>query len=69
MLTHSPSIVAASAKVLKELATLDMQVTLPPAASRAARSANSKRRRASAPAIDPRYLSQEPDRRAIIGGL
>jgi hypothetical protein len=30
MLTHSPSIVAASAKVLKELATLDMQVTFAP---------------------------------------
>jgi molybdate transport system substrate-binding protein len=30
MLAHSPSIVAASAKVLKKLATLDMQVTFAP---------------------------------------
>jgi len=50
MLTYSPSIVAASAKVLEESATPEMQVTLAPAASRAARSASSKRRRASAPA-------------------
>jgi choline dehydrogenase len=45
MLTYSPSIVAASAKVLEESATPTCRSPSLPAASRAARSANSKRRR------------------------
>ena len=40
MLTYSPSIVAASAKVLEESATPDMQCTFAPAASKEARLAN-----------------------------
>jgi len=58
MLTYSLSIVAASVKVPEESATSDMEVTFAPAASRAARSANSKetpgpqrRRLADAPPV------------------
>jgi hypothetical protein len=93
MLTYSPSIVAASVKVLEESATSDMQVTFAWRALRAGRSANSRRlqicaagawplrplargyveARSNRPgdmsAINPRNLSEEADRRAIIGGL
>ena len=86
-------IVAASAKVLEESATPDMQVTFAPGSfkggqigeleetpglsagawqmrplSRGYVEAKSNRP-GDAPAINPRYLSEEPDRRAIIGGL
>jgi len=93
MLTYSPSIVAASAKVLDESATPDMQVTFAPGSfkggqigeleekpglsagawqmrplSRGYVEAKSNRP-GDAPAINPRYLSEESDRRAIVGGL
>ena len=93
MLTYSPSIVAASAKVLEELATPDVQCTFAPGSfkngqigeledkpglsagawqmrplSRGYVEAKSNRP-GDMPAINPRYLSEEPDRRAIIGGL
>ena len=92
MLTYSPSIVAASVKVLEESATPDMQVTFAPGSfkggqigeleetpglsagawqmrplSRGYVEAKSNRP-GDMPAINPRYLSEEPDRRAIIGG-
>src|SRR5207253_1235554 len=93
MLTYSPSIVAASVKVLEESATPDMQVTFAPGSfkngqigaleetpglsagawqmrplSRGYVEAKSNRP-GDAPAINPRYLSEESDRRAVIGGL
>ncbi len=93
ILTYSPSIVAASVKVLEELATPDMQVTFAPGSfkggqigeleetpglsagawqmrplSRGYVEARSNRP-GDMPAINPRYLSEEADRRAIIGGL
>src|SRR5437868_5594589 len=93
MLTYSPSIVAASVKVLEESATPDMQVTFAPGSfkngqigaleetpglsagawqmrplSRGYVEAKSNRP-GDAPAINPRYLSEESDRRAIVGGL
>src|ERR1051326_5890082 len=93
MLTYSPSIVAASVKVLEESATPDMQVTFAPGSfkngqigaleetpglsagawqmrplSRGYVEAKSNRP-GEAPAINPRYLSEESDRRAVIGGL
>ena len=93
ILTYSPSIVAASVKVLEELATPDVQVTFAPGSfkggqigeleetpglsagawqmrplSRGYVEAKSNRP-GDAPAINPRYLSEESDRRAIIGGL
>ena len=93
MLTYSPSIVAASVKVLEESATPDMQVTFAPGSfkggqigeleetpglsagawqmrplSRGYVEAKSNRP-GDMPAINPRYLSEESDRRAIIGGL
>src|SRR5229473_2554584 len=93
MLTYSPSIVAASAKVLEESATPDVQCTFAPGSfkngqigeleetpglsagawqmrplSRGYVEAKSNRP-GDAPAINPRYLSEESDRRAIIGGL
>jgi choline dehydrogenase-like flavoprotein len=93
MLTYSPSIVAASAKVLAESATPDVQCTFAPGSfkngqigeleetpglsagawqmrplSRGYVEAKSSRP-GDAPAINPRYLSEETDRRAIIGGL
>jgi choline dehydrogenase len=86
-------IVAASAKVLEESATPDVQVTFAPGSfkggqireleetpglsagawqtrplSRGYVEAKSHRP-GDAPAINPRCLSEEPDRRAIIGGL
>src|SRR5246500_1218157 len=93
MLTYSPSIVAASVKVLEESATPDVQVTFAPGSfkggqigaleetpglsagawqmrplSRGYVEAKSNRP-GDMPAINPRYLSEEPDRRAVIGGL
>ncbi len=93
ILTYSPSIVAASVKVLEELATPDMQVTFAPGSfkggqigeleetpglsagawqmrplSRGYVEAKSNRP-GDMPAINPRYLSEEADRRAVIGGL
>src|SRR3989440_3750763 len=93
MLTYSPSIVAASVKVLEESATPDVQCTFAPGSfkngqigeleetpglsagawqmrplSRGYVEAKTNRP-GDAPAINPRYLSEEPDRRAIIGGL
>jgi choline dehydrogenase len=93
ILTYSPSIVAASVKVLEESATPDMQCTFAPGSfkggqigeleetpglsagawqmrplSRGYVEAKSNRP-GEAPAINPRYLSEETDRRAIIGGL
>src|SRR5207248_3777858 len=93
MLTYSPSIVAASVKVLEESATPDMQCTFAPGSfkggqigaleetpglsagawqmrplSRGYVEAKSNRP-GDAPAINPRYLSEESDRRAVIGGL
>jgi choline dehydrogenase-like flavoprotein len=93
MLTYSPSIVAASVKVLEESATPDVQVTFAPGSfkggqigeleetpglsagawqmrplSRGYVEAKSNRP-GDAPAINPRYLSEESDRRAIVGGL
>jgi choline dehydrogenase len=93
MLTYSPSIVAASVKVLEESATPDMQVTFAPGSfkggqigeleetpglsagawqmrllSRGYVEARSNRP-GDMPAINPRYLSEEADRRAVIGGL
>jgi choline dehydrogenase len=93
ILTYSPSIVAASVKVLEESATPDMQCTFAPGSfkggqigeleetpglsagawqmrplSRGYVEARSNRP-GDMPAINPRYLSEESDRRAIIGGL
>jgi choline dehydrogenase len=93
MMTYSPSLVAASVKVLEESATPDMQVTFAPGSfkdgqmgaleetpglsagawqmrplSRGYVEAKSSRP-SDMPAINPRYLSEESDRRAIIGGL
>ncbi len=93
MLSYSPSLVAASVKVLEESATPDMQITFAPGSfkggqigeleetpglsagawqmrplSRGYVEAKSNRP-GDMPAINPRYLSEESDRRAIIGGL
>jgi len=93
ILTYSPSIVAASVKVLEESATPDMQCTFAPGSfkggqigeleetpglsagawqmrplSRGYVEAKSNRP-GDMPAINPRYLSEEADRRAIVGGL
>jgi choline dehydrogenase len=93
MLSYSPSLVAASVKILETSATPDMQVTFAPGSfkggqigeleetpglsagawqmrplSRGYVEARSNRP-GDMPAINPRYLSDESDRRAIIGGL
>src|SRR5438477_8691796 len=93
MMTYSPSLVAASVKVLEESATPDVQVTFAPGSfkggqigaldekpglssgawqmrplSRGYVEARSSRP-GDMPAINPRYLSEDSDRRAIIGGL
>jgi len=93
MLTYSPSIVAASVKVLEESATPDVQCLLANGSfapgpirrlddkpgmtggmwqmrplSRGYVEAKSSDPR-EAPAINPRYLSEETDRRAAVGGL
>jgi choline dehydrogenase len=93
MLTYSPSIVAASVKVLEESATPDVQVTFAPGSFKGGQigaleetpglSAGAWQMRplsrgyveaksnhpGDMPAINPRYLSEEPDRRAVVGGL
>jgi choline dehydrogenase len=93
MMTYSPSLVAASVKVLDESATPDMQVTFAPGSFKGGQigeleetpglSAGAWQMRPQSrgyveaksnlpgdmPAINPRYLSEESDRRAIIGGL
>jgi choline dehydrogenase len=93
LLTYSPSLVAASVKVLEESATPDMQITFAPGSfkggmigeledtpglsggawqmrplSRGYVEAKS-RNPGDMPAINPRYLSEDSDRRAVIGGL
>ena len=93
MLSYSPSLVAASVKVLETSATPDMQITFAPGSFKdgqigefeetpglsaaawqmrpqsrgyvEARSNNPN----DMPAINPRYLSDEMDRRALLGGL
>jgi choline dehydrogenase len=93
MPTYSPSIIAASAKVLEESATPNVQVTFAPGSFRGGQTGEfeetpglgadawrmrplsrgyveaKSNRPGDMPAINPRYLSEEPDRRAIIGGL
>jgi choline dehydrogenase len=85
--------VAASAKVLEESATPDMQSTFAPGSSKGSQIGELEEtpglssgawqmrplsrgyveakssRPGEAPAINPRYLSKEPDRRATMGGL
>jgi choline dehydrogenase len=93
ILSYSPSLVAASVKVLETSATPDMQITFAPGSfkggqigeldrtpglsagawqmrplSRGYVQARSNRPN-DMPAINPRYLAEESDRRAIIGGL
>ena len=93
MLSYSPSLVAASVKVLETSATPDMQVTFAPGSFKDGQIGELERtpglsagawqmrplsrgyveaksnRPGDMPAINPRYLSDETDRRAIIGGL
>ena len=93
MLSYSPSLVAASVKVLETSATPDMQITFAPGSFKGGQigeldrtpglSAGAWQMRPQSrgyvearsnqpndmPAINPRYLSEESDRRAIIGGL
>jgi choline dehydrogenase len=93
MLSYSPSLVAASVKVLETSATPDMQVTFAPGSFKGGQIGELERtpglsagawqmrplsrgyveaktnRPGDMPAINPRYLSDESDRRAIIGGL
>jgi len=93
VLTYSPSLVAASVKVLEESATPDMQITFAPGSFKGGQigeleetpglSAGAWQMRplsrgyveartnrpGDEPAINPRYLSEESDRRAIVGGL
>ena len=93
MLTYSPSIVAASVKVLESSATPDMQCTFAPGSLKDGQMGELERtpglsagawqmrplsrgyveakssRPGDMPAINPRYLSDETDRRTIIGGL
>src|SRR5690348_16633160 len=93
MLSYSPSLVAASVKVLEESATPDMQITFAPGSfkggmigeledtpglsggawqmrplSRGYVEAKTNNPR-DMPAINPRYMSDETDRRAVLGGL
>jgi choline dehydrogenase len=93
MLTYSASLVAASAKILEESATPDVQISFAPGSfkdgqigqleeepgltggpwqmrplSRGYVEAKSNRP-GDMPAINPRYLTEESDRRAIVGGL
>jgi choline dehydrogenase len=93
MLTYSPSLVAASVKVLESSASSDMQITFAPGSfkngqigdleetpglsggawqmrplSRGYVRAKSNRPE-DMPLINPRYLSDETDRMALLGGL
>ena len=93
MLSYSPSLVAASVKVLETSATPDMQISFAPGSFKGGQigelertpglSAGAWQMRPLSrgyveakssqpnemPAINPRYLSDEADQRAIIGGL
>lgn len=93
MMTYSPSLVAASIKVLESSATPDVQVTFVPGSFKGGQIGELERtpglsagawqmrplsrgyveaksnQPGDAPAINPRYLSDETDRRAIIGGI
>jgi choline dehydrogenase len=93
MLSYSPSLVAASVKVLETSATPDVQVTFAPGSFKGGRIGELERtpglsagawqmrplsrgyveaktnQPGDMPAINPRYLSDETDRRAIVGGL
>ncbi len=93
MLSYSPSLVAASIKVLETSATPDVQVTFAPGSFKGGQIGELERtpglsagawqmrplsrgyvearsnQPGDMPAINPRYLSDETDRRAIIGGL
>jgi choline dehydrogenase len=93
MLTYSPSLVAASVKVLETSATPDMQITFVPGSFKGGQIGELERspgmtagawqmrpqsrgyveaksnQPGDAPAINPRYLSDESDRRAIVGGI
>ena len=93
MLTYSASLVAASVKVLEELATPDVQCSIAPGSFKEAQigafddfpgvTGGMWQMRplsrgyvhaksgdpAEAPAINPRYLSEQTDRRAVAGGL
>ncbi len=93
MLSYSPSLVAASVKVLETSATPDMQITFAPGSFKDGQIGELERtpglsagawqmrplsrgyveaksnRPGDPPAINPRYLSDEADRRAIVGGL
>ena len=93
MLSYSPSLVAASVKVLESSATPDMQVTFAPGSFKDGQIGELERtpglsagawqmrplsrgyvearsnQPGDMPAINPRYLSDETDRRVIVGGL
>jgi choline dehydrogenase len=93
MLSYSPSLVAASVKVLETSATPDMQITFAPGSFKGGQIGELERtpglsagawqmrplsrgyveaksnRPGDMPAINPRYLSDETDQRAIVGGL
>ena len=93
MLSYSPSLVAASVKVLETSATPDMQITFAPGSFKDGQMGELERtpglsagawqmrplsrgyvearsnQPGDMPAINPRYLSDEADRRAIVGGL
>ncbi len=93
MLTYSPSLVAASVKVLPESATPDMQITFAPGSFKGGQigeleeapglsagawqmrplSRGYVEARSNRPgdptAINPRYLSEESDRSALVAGL
>jgi choline dehydrogenase len=93
ILSYSPSLVAASVKVLETSATPDMQVTFAPGSFKDGQIGELERtpglsagawqmrplsrgyvearsnQPGDMPAINPRYLSDETDRRAIVGGL
>jgi choline dehydrogenase len=93
MLSYSPSLVAASVKVLETSAIPDMQVTFAPGSFKGGQIGELERtpglsagawqmrplsrgfveaktgQPGDMPAINPRYLSDETDRRAIVAGL
>ncbi len=93
MLSYSPSLVAASVKVLESSATSDMQVTFAPGSFKDGQIGELERtpglsagawqmrpqsrgyveaksnRPGDMPLINPRYLSDETDRRVLVGGL